>query len=204
MHVKKPDHFAALLACNKVRGKWGYARVSTTAQNVGLQLDAMHAAGVPPERVIAEHATGGTRPRPRLAALLERLDAGAVLVVWRFDRLARSTLELAQIAAQLDAQGVSLRSLTEGVDTGTPGGRLVYSTLAAVAELEREMIRERTRAGLQAARARGVHCGRPPVLGPVEVRAAFAWREEGITVREIAQRLRCSMRTVYNAMELGK
>lgn len=144
----------------------GYARVSTDEQNLGLQLDALHAAGC--ASVFEDQGvSGGVARRPGLTAALERCASGDVLVAWKLDRLGRSTLDLVGLVETLKGRGVGLKVLTgEGasVDTTRPEGKLIFAVFAAFAEFERELIRERTRAGMTAARRRGVVVGRPRKL----------------------------------------
>ncbi|MBF9235601.1 recombinase family protein [Microvirga alba] len=144
----------------------GYARVSTMDQDPALQIDALTAAGC--ERIFQETASGAKQDRPQLAGALSYLRPGDTLVVWKFDRLARSTRQLIETMEDLKTRGIGLRSLTEQIDTSTPGGALVYTIFSAVAQFERDMIRERTNAGLIAARARGRQGGRPEALSEVD------------------------------------
>ncbi len=132
----------------------GYARVSTQDQNPVLQLDALSGAGC--EQVFHETATGTLRERPELTVCLRTLRKGDDLVVWKLDRLARSLKDLVEIVHDLNARGVGFRSLTESIDTTSSGGRLVFHIFGALAEFEHSLIRERTIAGLAAARARGL------------------------------------------------
>ena len=131
----------------------GYARVSTQEQDLALQLDALKAAGC--ERIYEERASGAQRDRPELKAALGYMREGDTLVVWKLDRLARSLKQLIDTVEDLGARGIGLRSLTEAIDTTTSGGKLIFHIFAALAEFERAVIRERTLAGLAAARARG-------------------------------------------------
>lgn len=137
----------------------GYARVSTSEQDFALQTDALTAAGC--DRVFVETASGMKRDRPELHAALAALQPGDTLVVWRFDRLARSLRHLLETIERLEGNGMKFRSLTEAVDTSTSGGKLIFSVLGAIAEFERSIISERTKAGLEAARLRGRKGGRP-------------------------------------------
>ncbi len=148
----------------------GYARVSTTEQNPTLQLDALQAAGC--ERVFTEEASGAVAERPELARALDHLRPGDTLVVWKLDRLGRSLRHLIDTVRGLEDRGGGFRSLQEQVDTTTPGGRLVFHVFGALAEFERDLIRERTHAGLAAARARGRRGGRPTVMTPEKRKAA--------------------------------
>src|SRR5882762_5361393 len=140
----------------------GYARVSTQDQSPALQLDALRAAGC--DRIFEEKASGAQRDRPELKAALEYMRDGDVLVVWKLDRLARSLGQLIDTVDSLKERGIGFRSLTEQIDTTTPAGKLTFHIFGAMAEFERSIIRERTRAGLDAARARGRTGGRPRAL----------------------------------------
>jgi DNA invertase Pin-like site-specific DNA recombinase len=134
----------------------GYARVSTTDQHPQLQVDALTAAGC--YRVFTETASGARADRPALTQVLDQLRPGDTLVVWKLDRLGRSLRHLVDTITSLADRGIGFRSLQEAIDTTTPGGKLVFHAFAALAEFERDLIRERTAAGLVAARARGRHC----------------------------------------------
>lgn len=141
----------------------GYARVSTTEQNVGLQLDALHAANV--EQVFTdEGVSGSVSSRPELDRCIAHLRSGDTLVVWRLDRLARSLKNLLELVESLSARGIHLRSLTEAIDTSSASGRLILSVFGALAEFERSLIIERTQAGLTAARLRRAKIGRPVAM----------------------------------------
>lgn len=142
----------------------GYARVSTKDQNLEGQNDALTAAGA--ERIFADTITGTARARPELDRLLKELRAGDVVVVTKYDRLARSLKDLLQIVDLIQSHNAGFRSLGEDIDTTTPAGRLVFHVFASIAQFERERIVERTKEGLQAARKRGRVGGRPPVLSP--------------------------------------
>ena len=140
----------------------GYARVSTHEQNLSLQVDALTQAGC--EKIFEDKISGIKAERPGLNAALEFVRKGDTLVVWRLDRLGRSLKHLIETVADLEGRGIGLRSLQEAIDTTTAGGRLVFQIFGALAEFERNLIRERTLAGLQAARARGRKGGRPKAL----------------------------------------
>ncbi|WP_159351550.1 recombinase family protein, partial [Roseomonas harenae] len=148
----------------------GYARTSTDQQNHALQLDALRQAGC--ERVFVEVGSGARSDRAELAKLLEMARAGDQVICWRLDRLARSLKHLIDISEDLQRRGIALRSLTEAIDTTTPTGRFMFSILGALSSMEREIIIERTRAGLAAAAARGRRGGRPPALDEAKLRAA--------------------------------
>lgn len=181
----------------------GYSRVSTQDQNPALQLDALTAAGC--ERVFTEKASGAQRDRPELAAAISYMRAGDSLVVWKLDRLARSLPQLIETVAHLEAQCIGLRSLTEAVDTTTAGGKLIFHIFGALAEFERSVIRERTHAGLKAARDRGRKGGRPPALSAADLAAAKAMlRDPEITVAEVAQRMNISPATLYRYLPGGR
>ena len=174
----------------------GYARVSTQDQDPALQLDALKVTGC--EKIFTEKASGAQRERPELQAALRYMRKGDTLVVWKLDRLARSIKQLIETVEALGEEGIGFRSLTEAIDTTTNGGRLVFHIFAALAEFERSIIRERTIAGLEAARARGRKGGRPPALSPKDLAAAKAMlRDPDITVSEIARRLGVVPSTLY-------
>ncbi len=139
----------------------GYARVSTNTQDEALQLDALQQAAV--DRVFIDRASGSVQDRPGLTSALECARPADSLVVWRLDRLGRSLRHLIDVVHDLEQRGVALVSLTEQIDTSTPGGRLVFHVFASLAQFEKELVRERTMAGLAAARARGRVGGRPTV-----------------------------------------
>lgn len=174
----------------------GYARVSTQDQKPQLQLDALKAAGC--GRIFEEKASGAQRERPGLKDALEFLREGDTLVVWKLDRLARSLRQLLETVELLEGRGIGLRSLTESIDTTTPGGRLIFHIFGALAEFERSVIRERTSAGLASARARGRVGGRPPAMtaGDIAVAKTLLANSE-ISVKEIARRQGVSVSTLY-------
>ena len=181
----------------------GYARVSTRDQDLSLQREALDGAGC--ERVFTETASGAQRDRPELRAALDYMRTGDTLVVWKLDRLARSTKQLIETVEALEALEVGLRSVTEAIDTTTPGGRLVFHVFAALAEFERGVIRERTRAGLDAARARGRTGGRPAALTAADLTAARALlRDPQITVAQAAKRLGVASSTLYRHLPGGR
>lgn len=179
----------------------GYARVSTAEQSLGLQLDALAAAGVDVATTWTDQASGARAARPGLDALLAAARPGDVVVIWRLDRLGRSLAHLATLAADLSGKGIGIRSLTDGVDTGGSTGRLLLGLLATLAEYDRETLRERTKAGMAAAKRRGGHMGRRPSLSPEQVREARRMMAEGRGVREVCRLLRTTSASLYRAMQ---
>ena len=174
----------------------GYARVSTRDQNPDLQLDALGEAGC--GKIFQEQRSGARRDRPELEKALAWLRAGDVLVVWKLDRLARSLRQLIETVGRLEEAEIGFRSLTEAIDTTTPGGRLVFHIFGSLSQFEREIVRERTIAGLDAARARGRTGGRPAKLGAKEVEAARAMLAgSGLTFAEVAAQLGVGRSTLY-------
>ena len=181
----------------------GYARVSTVEQTLDLQQDALAAAGA--VTVYADKASGKTADRPELAHCLKALRNGDALVVWRLDRLGRNLQDLIRIVNELEARGVKFKSLKESIDTGGPAGRLVFHMFAALAEFERELLRERTLAGLEAARARGRKGGRPSMLDAKQRRAALAMmKDREMSVSEIARQFGVSRSTLYSLQATTK
>lgn len=166
----------------------GYARVSTADQKLSLQLDALNTAGC--DRIFDDHASGAKADRPGLTEALAYLRPGDTLVVWKLDRLGRSMSHLIEKVGELAARGIGFRSLTENIDTTTSGGMLVFNIFGSLAQFERDLIRERTHAGLKAARERGNKGGRRPVVTPDKLRKARAHIAAGLTVREAAARLK--------------
>lgn len=177
----------------------GYARVSTKDQTVAAQLDALRKAEC--VRIFQETASGANRDRPQLAAALDYMREGDTLIVWKLDRLARSMKQLIETVEGLEKRGIGFRSLTEAIDTTTPGGKLVFHVFGGLAEFERSLIRERTRAGLDAARARGKKGGRPAKLNADDLKIAKAMlADPEINVEEVARRLGVSSATLYRHM----
>jgi DNA invertase Pin-like site-specific DNA recombinase len=178
----------------------GYARVSTMDQDLALQQDALTSAGC--YRIFTDTASGALDARPALAEVVDQLRPGDTLVVWRLDRLGRSIRHLIDFLADLDRREVGFRSLTESIDTTSPGGRLVFHLFAALAEFERELIRERTIAGLAAARARGRLGGRKPQLTADQVKTARRlYDQKELTVSQIGDVLGVSRTTIYRVLD---
>ena len=178
----------------------GYARVSTEDQKLDMQLDCLKAAGC--DKIFYDHGiSGGKADRPGLEEALEYVLEGDMLVVYKLDRLGRSVLHLADLLARLDNQDVQFWSLTEGINTATPGGKLIYHIFAAVAEFHRDLIRENTRNGLRAARERGSKIGRPSLVDTITALEAHRLiHQEGQAARQIARRLDVSESTLYRSL----
>lgn len=175
----------------------GYARVSTDDQHLDLQRDALNKAGC--ERLFEDTASGAKAERTGLAALLTSVRAGDTVIIWRLDRLGRSLKDLIRLVEQLDAARVGLRSVQENIDTASIGGRLVFHLFGALAEFERNLIRERTQAGLTAARARGRQGGRKKRLDPAKREVALRlYHERKHTVEEICRMMGVGRSTLYN------
>src|SRR4051794_12742265 len=174
----------------------GYARVSILDQTLALQQDALTAAGC--EQLYTDTISGSVTERPGLTQALSHLRMGDTLVVWRLDRLGRSLGHLINTIRQLQERGIGFRSLQEHIDTTTSGGKLVFHVFGALAEFERDLIRERTHAGLQAARARGRFFGRPKALSPRKVEQVRTLAKgQSNPVGEICQTLGISRATYY-------
>ena len=181
----------------------GYARISTRDQNTDLQLDALKKAGC--ERIFEETASGAKRDRPELQSALDFIRAGDTLVIWKLDRLARSTRQLLDTVEELAKLGIGLKTLTQDIDTNTAGGRLIFTVFGAIAEFEREIIRERTRAGLDAARSRGRKGGRPRMLTEKDLKQARALlTDPEITVEDVARRLGVGPSTLYRYLPAAR
>jgi DNA invertase Pin-like site-specific DNA recombinase len=173
----------------------GYARVSTVGQDLALQMDALEAAGC--DRIFTEKASGTKSDRPELEATLAYMRDGDTLVVWKLDRLGRSVRHLVNTVIDLEERGIGFRSLTQGIDTTTPAGRLVFNIFAALAEFERELTIERTMAGLAAARARGRIGGRRSVITPDKLKVARQMINDGESVTTAARTISVSRATLY-------
>ena len=179
----------------------GYARVSTSGQDIALQSDALEAAGC--DQVFSDTASGAKSARPGLAAALVWMREGDVLAVWKLDRLGRSLPHLIETVTALEERGIGFRSLTEAIDTTTPGGKLIFHVFGALGQFERDLIRERTRAGLLAAATRGRKGGRKPVVTADKLRRARQFIKQGLTVREAAARIKVSKTALYAAIPAG-
>lgn len=183
--------------------KIGYARVSTDDQNLFLQIDALEQAGC--EKIYRDQLGGAKTERPGLQETLTYLRPGDTLVVWRLDRLGRSLKHLIDIITNLEEQGIGFQSLQESIDTITSGGRLIFHIFGALAEFERTLIRERTQAGLQAARTRGRKGGRPKSLDAKKVDLLYQlYDEKKHSIQELCDILGVSKSTLYAYLEQRK
>ena len=181
----------------------GYARVSSDDQNLDLQRDALRLARV--GSIYEEAASGKTAVRQELDHCLKALQAGDILVVWRLDRLGRNLPDLVQIVAALEEKGIGFESITEKIETTSSAGRLVFHVFAALAEFERNLIRERTQPGLNAARARGRAGGRKPKLDARQIREIERLMSDpSIPVGQIAERYKVSRTTIYKVAPRGQ
>lgn len=181
--------------------KIGYARVSGELERIDLQREALERAGC--RRIHEDRVSGLVWRRPGLEEALATLQAGDVLVVWKLDRLGRSLRHLIALIGQIGHKKAEFKSLSENIDTRTPGGRLVFRLLRSLAEFdraERALIAEKTRAGMAAAKRRGVRVGRPPALSPARVRHAGVLLDNGKTVAAVARTLKVGESTLYRAL----
>jgi DNA invertase Pin-like site-specific DNA recombinase len=183
--------------------KIGYARVSTSDQNLHMQEDALKSDGC--EQIFHDIASGAKTERPGLEEALGYAREGDLIVVWKLDRLGRSIQHLIQTIKNLSDKGIGFKSLQENIDTTTSGGKLIFHIFSALAEFERDLIQERTRAGLKAARARGRLGGRPPLLKPGEAKRMLGYYDEQkITVEEICKIFNISRPSFYNYLNKRK
>lgn len=175
--------------------KIGYARVSTSDQRLDLQEEALRAAGC--EKTYADTASGKTSDRPELLRALDQVRNGDTFVVWKLDRLGRSVRQLLDLASRFERDGVNFVSVTDSIDTSTPAGRFFFHIMASLAEMERELIVERTRAGLETARRHGRRGGRKPIMTATKVAAARQLLASSTPPREVAALLGVSVATLY-------
>jgi len=184
---------------------FGYARVSTDDQDLSLQIDALTKHGIPEDRIFKDKLPGAKADRPGLAECLDALNSGDILVVWRLDRLGRSKQHLITIVEDLRSRGVGFRSLSEGaIDTTSASGELIFNIFSALAQFERRLIQERTKAGLAAARARGRIGGRP-TLRPYDPKVRMAkklYRDATIAIDDICDAMKISRSTLYRYVEI--
>lgn len=177
----------------------GYARVSTYEQDMSLQQDALLMVGC--TKIYQDVATGVKADRPGLVDAIDYVREGDTLIVWKLDRLGRSMKHLLALITELEERKVGFRSLTENIDTTTSGGRLVFHLFGALAQFERDLIAERTQAGLQAARKRGHRGGRKVVVTPEKLVKARQHMAAGLTVREAAARIKVGKSALYTALK---
>ena len=173
----------------------GYARVSTQDQNLDLQIDALKKAGC--KKIFDDKISGGRADRPGLAKVLEILREGDTLVVWKLDRLGRSVKNLVDLVNELHKQRVQFKSLTDAIDTGTASGRFFFHVMASLAEMERELTVERTRAGLEVARLLGRKGGRKRQMTDSKIASAKKLLTNGVPPRDVAKNLGVSVPTLY-------
>ena len=173
----------------------GYARVSTQDQSLELQRQALTKAGC--QKIFEDHTSGIQIERAGLAKLREILREGDVLVVWKLDRLGRSVKQLVDLTAELHQQGIEFKSLTDSIDTSTPSGRFFFHVMASLAEMERELIVERTRAGLEVARQLGRRGGRKPKMTSSKIESAKKLLASGVPHKDVASNLGVSVPTLY-------
>ena len=173
----------------------GYARVSTQDQNLDLQSEALTKAGC--EKIFNDKISGSRAERPGLTKALEMLREGDTLVVWKLDRLGRSVKNLVDLVGELHQQGIQLKSLTDAIDTGTPSGRFFFHVMASLAEMERELTVERTRAGLEVARQLGRKGGRRRQMTESKIESAKKLLANGVPPRDVAMNLGVSVPTLY-------
>lgn len=180
----------------------GYARVSTGDQNLDLQKNALIRSEC--EQIFEDMASGKDAKRPGLKRALRRLRSGDVLVVWKLDRLGRSVRDLITLVSELQGRGVHFRSLTDSIDTSTPAGRFFFHVMSALAEMERELIVERTRAGLAAAREQGRIGGRRPIMTPDVIERAHRMLGNGATRQQVADVVGVGVKTIYKYFPAGR
>jgi len=192
------------LATDKPSWLIGYARVSTSDQNLDLQINALKEAGVSDDRIFTDKMSGARSDRPGLKACFRALDEGDTLVVWKLDRLGRSVRGIVETLEQLKLQKVELRVLTEAIDTRTPTGKFTLHILAAMAQMERDLIIERTLAGQKAARERGVTMGRPATMTPTRAKKAEKLLANGWSKKRVGDEIGVSRATIYNWLDRKK
>ena len=179
----------------------GYARISTQDQNLDLQRQSLEGAGC--SKIYEDIISGSLSERPGLSLALEVLRQGDALVVWKLDRLGRSVKGLVNLVGELEGKGIHLRSLTDGIDTSTPAGRFFFHVMASLAQMERELIIERTRAGLSAARLLGRKGGRKRVMTDSKMEAAKKLLAGGASAKQVAENLGLSIPTLYRWIPAG-
>lgn len=204
INFKSWDYDRVLSEFNKNRGKKmliGYARVSTSSQNMFLQLDDLEKAGC--KKIYKDVVSGAKTERPGLTSAMLDLREGDVLVVWKLDRLGRSLVHLIQTVRELTEKKIGFKSLQESIDTTTSGGQLIFHIFGALAEFERELIRERTNAGLESARARGRFGGRPKLLTPEQIKKLREhYKSKTLTTKEMCKLHKISAPSLYRYVKV--
>ena len=192
-------------AQTRVRGRLvGYARVSTIEQNLDMQVDALVRSGVPRRDVLVEKVSASNKRRPQLDWALTQLRQGDTLVVWKLDRIARSLVDMLNRLRIIEDHGAGFKSLTEEIDTNTPAGKLMLHMLGALAQFERDLVVQRTKAGVAAAQARGGKFGQPMKLDKVRRAQCKQWKKDGMTVREIRDRVKSEFKISLSQQTVWK
>jgi DNA invertase Pin-like site-specific DNA recombinase len=180
----------------------GYARVSTADQSVIMQVEALLKYGVKEEDIYSESMSGVKKNRPELAKAMRALAPGDTLVVWKLDRIARSINNLLEVMNELEAKGIKFRSITEGIETETPAGKMIMFVMGALAQFERDLIVERTRAGVKAAKERGVRFGAAHKLMPDEMPKVWKMiNEKGVSQKKVAEKYGVSVQTIARRLK---
>jgi DNA invertase Pin-like site-specific DNA recombinase len=205
LHQQQQPHKHCLLyvanrRCTIKGMKYAYARVSTADQNPRLQFDALERAGIDRKHIFTDNASGATTNRPKLKALMKRLQYGDTLVVWKLDRLGRSLRDLVYMLDDFKQRRIQFVSLTEAIDTTTPTGRAMFQLIGVFAELERSIITERIRAGVTAARKRGIKFGRKPKLTAQQLAHAHELLDKGESRQYVADLLRIDRATLWRTL----
>lgn len=177
----------------------GYARVSTNDQDTQLQIDALNSVGC--DRIYEEKLSGAKKDRPELIQCLKSLRAGDILIVWKLDRLGRSLQHLIDVVTDLENRQIGFQSLTENIDTTSPTGKLIFHIFGSLAEFERGLIRERVKAGLDAAKKKGKKFGRPDALNETDKTMALAMFNGGATKIDIARHFKVTRQTIYTLLK---
>lgn len=192
-------------AQNRVRGRLvGYARVSTIEQNLDMQVEALVRSGVARRDVLVEKVSASNKNRPQLDWAIARLRHGDTIVVWKLDRIARSLVDMLNRLRTIEEVGAGFKSLTEEIDTNTPAGKLMLHMLGALAQFERDLVVQRTKAGVAAAQARGVKFGQPMKLDKAQRARCKQWKKEGLTVRDIRDRVKSEFKVTLSQQTVWK
>lgn len=181
---------------------FGYSRVSTNDQDLRMQIDALIQHGVDERDIYCEKQSGAKRDRKELNRVLDQLRDGDSLVVYRLDRLARSTRDMLEISDLINAKGANLVSVNDMIDTRTPGGKCVFTIMSAISQMERELLVQRTKDGLAAAKERGAEFGRPKKMTPELIRQVQLANDDNVPMRDTCAMLSISKSTYYNALKV--